>query len=116
MKIRIKGNTLRYRLTKSEVEQLWSAGFLEERIEFLGKSLVYAIETANDGELSANFIGNKIFVNMPRAMIEDLNHTDTVGFSDASGSVSVLIEKDFVCLDKTDEDQSDNYPNPSLTC
>jgi hypothetical protein len=24
----------------------------------------------------------------------------------------LLVEKDFVCLDNTIEDQSDNYPNP----
>tara|TARA_R110000744_G_scaffold106313_4_gene202629 strand:- start:1192 stop:1383 length:192 start_codon:yes stop_codon:yes gene_type:complete len=24
----------------------------------------------------------------------------------------LLVEKDFVCLDETIEDQSDNYPNP----
>ena len=28
----------------------------------------------------------------------------------------LLIEKDFVCLDETIEDQSDNYENPSKTC
>jgi hypothetical protein len=27
-------------------------------------------------------------------------------------SLSLLLEKDFVCLDDTDEDQSDNYENP----
>jgi hypothetical protein len=28
----------------------------------------------------------------------------------------LLIEKDFVCLDNTFEDQSDNYPNPNAVC
>jgi len=27
-----------------------------------------------------------------------------------------LLEKDFVCLDHTTEDQSDNYENPNTTC
>jgi hypothetical protein len=26
----------------------------------------------------------------------------------------LLLEKDFVCLDETIEDQSDNYPNPLM--
>jgi hypothetical protein len=26
--------------------------------------------------------------------------------------LKLLLEKDFACLDDTDEDQSDNYPNP----
>jgi hypothetical protein len=30
--------------------------------------------------------------------------------------LTLLIEKDFACLDHVDEDQSDNYPNPNKTC
>ena len=116
MKIRIKGNSVRYRLTKSEIAKLWSIGLLEERVEFLNKSLVYAIAITKEGNLSANFINNKILVRMPRVMIDELNNTDTVGFSDSMGPVFILVEKDFVCIDNTTEDQSDNYPNPSLTC
>ncbi|MEY2774155.1 MAG: hypothetical protein RLZZ275_502, partial [Bacteroidota bacterium] len=26
------------------------------------------------------------------------------------------VEKDFACLDPTDEDQTDAYPNPNTTC
>lgn len=116
MKIRIKGNSLRYRLTKSEVERLSVAGFLEERVEFAGKSLVYVIETATDQLLSAGFTGDKIFIKMPKAMIDELYNTDLVGVNDNTGPVSLLVEKDFVCLDNTTEDQHDNYPNPHLNC
>lgn len=116
MKIRIKGNSLRYRLTKSEVARLWSAGFLEERTEFAGNILVYAIASADGDKLSADFIDNKITLRMPKAMIDQLNNTDRVGFDDSTGPVSLLIEKDFVCMDRVEEDQSDNYPNPGLTC
>jgi hypothetical protein len=28
-------------------------------------------------------------------------------------SLYLLVEKDFVCLDETSEDQSDNYENPN---
>jgi hypothetical protein len=116
MKIRIKGNSLRYRLTKTEVEKLWSLGILEERTQFAGKTLVYAIETAKADKLSANFIGDKIVLYMSKKMIDELHNTDKVGFDDRSESVSLLIEKDFVCIDNTNEDQSDNYPNPQLKC
>ena len=116
MKIRIKGNSLRYRLTKPEVARLWSEGFVEERTEFAGKPLIYAIETANNDKLSADFIDDRIVLNMPKAMIDELYNTDKVGFDDHTGTVSLLIEKDFVCIDNTGEDQTDNYPNPHLTC
>lgn len=116
MKIRIKGNSLRYRLTRSEVSQLWSEGYLEERTAFGNKALVYAIETAVDDKLSADFIVDKIVLRMPRSMVEKLNHTDSVGFEDRTGPVSLLVEKDFACIDNVGEDQSDNYPNPLMAC
>ncbi|MDP4130270.1 MAG: hypothetical protein Q8918_08520 [Bacteroidota bacterium] len=114
MKIRIKANSLRYRLTQSEVATLWSEGFLEERTEFSGKALIYAIVTGNEDTLSADFIEDRIVLNMPKTMIDELYHTDRVGFDDLRGPVSLLVEKDFVCKDKVEEDQSDNYPNPSI--
>ena len=116
MKIRIKGNSLRYRLTKSEVEALGKVGFLYESSHFMSKTLEYAIITTSDDNLSADFIDNRIVLNMPGKMVEELVNTDKVGFSDFSGPVSILIEKDFTCLDNVEEDQSDNYVNPNKTC
>lgn len=114
MKIRIKGNSLRYRLTKSDVAKLGSEGFLEESTEFAGKTLVYAIETIQGDSLMADYIGDRIVLSMPKPMIDELNDTDRVGFDDRNGPVSLLIEKDFTCLDNVEEDQSDNFPNPLL--
>jgi hypothetical protein len=116
MKIRIKGDSLRYRLTRPDVAKLEAEGRLEEQTAFAGKTFVYAIETANDDNLTADFVGNKIVLYMPKAMIEELCNTGKVGFDNRSGPVSLLVEKDFACIDNTEEDQSDNYPNPSLSC
>jgi hypothetical protein len=116
MKIRIKGNSLRYRIVKSDLDKLYKEGLVEERTQFIGKALVYSIESINEGSLSADFTNDKITLRMPKPMIDELYNTERVGFNDKSGLVSILIEKDFVCIDKTDEDQSDNYPNPALKC
>ncbi|MFB2119538.1 hypothetical protein [Parapedobacter sp. 2B3] len=116
MKIRIKGNSVRYRLTRSEVAALAGSDRLEEHTAFAGKTFTYAIEAAGGDRLTADFIDNRIVLNMPKAMIDALHHTDKVGFEDKSGTVSLLVEKDFACIDNTEEDQSDNYPNPSLSC
>ena len=118
MKIRIKGNTLRYRLTKSEITRLGSDGSLEERTEFIGKTLIYSIEPASKDatSLSADFTGDKIVLYMPKEMVNELVNTERVGFEGSIGQVSLLIEKDFVCIDRVEEDQSDNYPNPSIIC
>lgn len=114
MKIRIKGNSLRYRLTKSEVARLWKEGFLQEHTAFANSTLACAIETVNNDRLSADFNNNKIVLYVPKAMIDELHNTDKVGFDDKSGAIWLLVEKDFACIDNTEEDQGDNYPNPRL--
>jgi hypothetical protein len=60
-------------------------------------------------------LNNKIIVFMPYSCCEEWLETDRVGF-EQKGSLYLLIEKDFQCLDNVAEDQSDNYPNPSLVC
>jgi len=112
MKIRIKGNSLRYRLTRTDVADLAKKGYLEEVINFEGQSLIYSIQTAVNEELSASYINNKISLLMPEYMIAELADTNRIGFENNKGQLHLLVEKDFTCLDNVEEDQSDNYPNP----
>jgi hypothetical protein len=89
---------------------------LAEYTAFAGNTLIYAIAAIPGDRLSAEFTGNRIQLNMPVTMIKELVHTDTVGFEDHTGPVHLLVEKDFACIDRTEEDQSDQYPNPSAVC
>jgi hypothetical protein len=120
MKIRIKGNSLRYRLTRSEVQELAAKGLVEERINFGAAALTYALCTTDGGELSATFADNRIVLYLPAVFIDVWLHTDKVGFDHrmpvdgTDEHLFLLVEKDYTCLDKVDEDQSDNYPNPLL--
>ena len=116
MKIRIKDNSVRYRLTQSNVQQLAETGFICKLTQFINRTFIYAIESVDDADLSAAFIDNSIILKMPKTMIELLNNSDKVGFDGQSGKLNLLVEKDFTCLDNTLEDQSDNYPNPKSIC
>src|SRR5690606_22376024 len=116
MKIRIKDNSVRIRLTQSEVNSLYQDGNISSKTEFLEKSFVYAVEKAEVSELSVEYVDNKITLKIPVSMLEQLYSTDIVGFEGVTGKVKLLIEKDFVCFDNTLEDQSDNYPNPNMIC
>ena len=122
MKIRIKGNSLRIRLSRSEVDKLAVKGYLEEQTSFGENTLVYALQSRPGGDqLSADFIEGKITMYVQEALAKDWPESAIVGF-DASmrlgdtGSLYLLLEKDFVCMDATSEDQSDNYENPNKTC
>jgi len=112
MKLRIRSNSLRYRLTKSDVLQLAEQGYLEEKVEFGDQTLIYALKTTEDAVLAAAFRNNTIVLSLPLNMLTELQNTDKIGFEGIYGSLHLLIEKDFTCLDNVAEDQSDNYPNP----
>ena len=120
MKIRIKGNSLRYRLTRPEVEQFALSGRVEEKINFGDNALHYVLQRTNKKEISASFKDNAITFYLPESMVEEWINTDRTGFEynmalkNSNEKLYLLVEKDFTCVDKVDEDQSDNYPNPLL--
>jgi hypothetical protein len=112
MKIRIKGNSLRYRLTKGDIEQFSKKNYIEEAISFAEHTLIYALQRYTGNKLSATFNDNKITLLMPEIMAKQWTSTDIVGFEYRDEALFLLVEKDFKCLDNVAEDQSDNYPNP----
>ncbi|HEY4323881.1 MAG TPA: hypothetical protein VGN20_07835 [Mucilaginibacter sp.] len=112
MKIRIKSNSLRYRLTRTDIAQLSELGYIEDKISFGEQSLLYALQLMDSDQLSSSFINNTITLFMPKTMMEELADSDKVGFENSEGGLHLLVEKDFTCLDNVSEDQSDNYPNP----
>ncbi|CAN5178956.1 hypothetical protein BH09BAC6_BH09BAC6_24840 [soil metagenome] len=112
MKIRIRNNSLRYRLTRSEVAILADEGTLVDKVSFAEQTLVYAIKRSNEEQLSASFKNNTVTLFIPEQMVKEFIDTDRVGFEHHDGPLHLLVEKDFTCLDNVAEDQSDNYPNP----
>ena len=67
--------------------------------------------------LEASFEENTITLFLGDKKLSEWATSDRIGFSDTldlpnGKQLSLLLEKDFACLDNTIEDQSDNYPNP----
>jgi hypothetical protein len=112
MKIRIKGNSVRYRLTRTDVERFAAEGVIKEETHIGDKVLSYILQRGNGDAISAEYINDTITVYMPLKMADEWTRTDRVGFENEAGPLSVYIEKDFKCLDNVAEGQSDNYPNP----
>ncbi len=123
MKIRIKGNSIRYRLTQTEIANFGKKGSLEEKTEFANGGAFYYSLQKKEGitSLEAFFSGNRISIFVPEEIAIKWTTTDVVGFDTKMNigegkELFLLIEKDFVCIDHTFEDQSDNYPNPNKAC
>ncbi|MDP4265765.1 MAG: hypothetical protein Q8941_24825 [Bacteroidota bacterium] len=123
MKIRIMGNSIRYRLTKKDIANFGKDGFIEEKTEFLnGPSFYYCLQKKEGiTRLEASFSNNRISIFVAGNMVTEWTTTDIVGFDnkmamDDGENLLLLIEKDFVCLDPGLEDQSDHYQNPNAVC
>lgn len=118
MKVRIKENSVRYRLTKSEVEELSMKGYYEEKTAFINQPFTYRlVAQESNTHLTATYINNTLTIFMPQMDALQWFDADKIGYQhdflqDNGESLFLLIEKDFVCLDETVEDQSDNYPHP----
>ncbi len=122
MKLRIKGNSIRIRLSKTEVDELVSGSPQSDSTSFGNSSFSYNVQVVNSGEsLTAGYQDNIITLYVPASLIKDWSRNSVVGFEammplENSGHLHLLLEKDFKCLDKTTEDQSDFFDNPAKTC
>lgn len=120
MKVRIKGNSIRMRITKTEVSQFCKTGYIQEETQFINTTFTYALISEADAlEMTATFEDNKLTIVLPLGSIEDWENSKKVGFSNSISltdgkKLSLLVEKDFTCLEDRGEDESENYPNPKL--
>lgn len=112
MKIRIKDNSIRLRLTKSEVDDFVNNGIVEGRTEFLtGQSLTYALSKSTS--FDASFNEGKIRIALPEELVNGWQNNPIVGFDhEFNNGLKILVEKDFKCLTPREEDESDHFENP----
>lgn len=120
MKLRLLDDSIRLRLSRSDVVAANERGIVEARTRFPdGSAFKFALRSSNAGEASAEFDGGRMLVGLPAAEISAWVNDDTsvsvhkeIELPDG-GHLKLLIEKDFQCLtDRPDEDQSDLFQNP----
>ncbi|MEZ5016327.1 MAG: hypothetical protein R2800_04690 [Flavipsychrobacter sp.] len=117
MKIRIRGNSVRFRLTKSEVAQFAETGTVTDTTNFGAATFSYELKTDDRDAIGAVFENGKITMLIPIAIANDWTTKEIVGFDNMiqlgnGEELYLLLEKDFKCLDESIENQSDNYDNP----
>lgn len=115
MKLRILDDSIRYRLSRGEVDSIGEGAAVSSSTSFPGGGqLTYALLPSDQSGVSAEYADSRIVVRVPRkdgsiwAQSEDVALVD----GDVDG-LHVLIEKDFHCLDPREgDDQSDLFPHP----
>ena len=118
MKLRLRGDSLRLRLDRSDVAGLMRTGRLDEAVA-LGavpaERLVYSIRLVPGGlQPSTSFADHRIVVELPETSAREWAGGSAVGiYSDTAWGLRIAIEKDFKCLEnRTHEDDSDAFEHP----
>lgn len=121
MKLRTRGNSIRLRLRQPEVAQLASGGQIESTTDFGATTLRVVLAGKNVPGISATFEGNAIVVAAPQSALTAWAGSDAVGLYgeqpvSMGDRLTIAIEKDFRCLDRShaDDDQAGTYPHPAV--
>jgi hypothetical protein len=120
MKIRILANSLRLRLKQPEVHQFAQTGNVTQVMEFGSEAsdcFSYRLEKTSGLNLAVRYEANTITVQVPHALAEEWTNTERVGFGEKvdtgkGRTIDLLVEKDFRCLDGSDDNDTESYPNP----
>jgi hypothetical protein len=119
MKLRIKGDSLRLRLTRGEVEQLSEEGRVEEHVHFGRETeLIYRLRSVpSRATLGAGFADGVIEIQVSEEAARTWCTTDLVTLDhiqhQGTTQLKIVVEKDWACLaPREDEDESDNFRHP----
>lgn len=122
MKLRVKGSSLRFRLSKSDVARLAQSGEIAETVYFGSApdaKFSYALKVSpSNSPLSVDYAEQTVTVSISNEAVSRWAAIETeVGIY---GSVDIgreplelLVEKDFACLDASEEENQDTFLNPN---
>jgi hypothetical protein len=123
MKLRIRGDSIRLRLTQTETRMIAEGIAVKETTSFPGgKHLTYMLSAEGRAkEIGASFGDHQLVVTLPfeRAQAWALGNDVSLRAAiplQRGGVLSILVEKDFACLkgrETMEEDESDMFPNPN---
>lgn len=127
MKLRILDNSIRLRLTRSEVDAVNDSGLVRGRVRFAGSNTFdYVLESSPATvKPEAHISNNVLTVRLPEMDVQQWAASEQVSIRsaqllDGDDQLTILVEKDFQCLaPREGEDESDMFPHPdadSTTC
>ena len=121
MKLRIRGNSIRLRLLRAEVDALGRKESIVETTRLGPGSddkLSYSLKTrTQEARIQSHWNQGCLQVTISPELAQALAHTEEVSISEkidfGQEVLTVLIEKDFKCLTaRPGEDETDNFENP----
>lgn len=120
MKLRIQGNSVRVRLTRTEVAALGAGRRVEQRTMLTPSvTLISAVQSSPTiADIQVTYHENDLTILLPARRAQSWAKSDEVGIETTtnvgtSEHLKILIEKDFQCLHSSVEADPDAFPNPS---
>jgi hypothetical protein len=122
VKLRVLDNSIRLRLTRSEVETVNEHGLVRGSVRFAGSNTFdYVLESSPATvKPEAHISNNVLTVRLPELDVRHWAGSEQVSIQseqllDDGDQLRILVEKDFQCLaPREGEDESDMYPHPEV--
>jgi hypothetical protein len=122
VKLRIKGNSLRLRVTRSDLVSFLTSGSIDETIHFTPDKdalLTYVLRHEPSAvAATVEYKPTEVVVILPTADARTWADSNRVGIYaklnlGVHGELELVVEKDFACLDLSDAENADTFPNPN---
>lgn len=120
MKLRIRDDSIRLRLTRSEVDTLRDTGIVSASTGFPdGRLFSYSAQSSPASVTpAASYTADGMTVSLPESLVLSWAASEQVSMEgeqalDEGRVLKILVEKDFACLaPREGEDESDMFPHP----
>lgn len=120
MKLRVLDNSIRLRLTRTEVDSVRRDGLVRGRVAFTGSHAFEYILESSPATVNpeAHISNNVLTVRVPESDIETWATSEQVSIKsnqllDHGAHLVILVEKDFACLTPREgENETDMFPHP----
>ncbi len=116
MKLRIRGQSIRLRLTQPEVTQILQGLPVRETTLLPSQNFMYELAASESAKaIVADFADGLLRIIIPQSMALEWAGSDLVGLENKA--LKILIEKDFQCLTpRPSEEDEGSFPNPNAHC
>lgn len=115
MKIRMTTNSIRLRLRKSDLAKLQDKKILLDKVMFPNQVIfAFALSITESNSINANFEQGQLLVSIPKPIATQWIESEEVGIEtdvklNDTDLLHILIEKDFPCLDREEENKEDTF-------
>lgn len=115
MKLRCTSNSIRLRVRKSDLNVLKQTGKVSDSIRFTAETVLsFSLESSTAKTIEAIYTHQLISIKLPQQQLSNWIESTEVGIethieTSPGNTLHILIEKDFPCLDREEENKEDTF-------